>query len=714
MLLVAALLALCVGAPPAQADGDDLTVRGEATAGARLYFLENPFDDDDLTGYFDQYRYIETKNDDPAWFADVFHLDLGWYRDDGTSLLRFERTSPNWDNEHDLLQADWRGLDFDFDYRRYRSSSLRVYPDDTTGPYPTADDALAVRFNPDTSPDNPLGLDKTLWKQRTGFESELALRPDGFGIESKGFDELHVDTRYQERNGKRQDRYLLDESELGQNGSYQRSRFRAQRTHLDQEVHGVGGGLVLTPGGLFTAALDVDFETFREEAPEKTVGGLEGTDPELGTGFSPETAAHGIFNVPNTDRLGGSLLLSRRIGGATLQAGASISTLRQSGGESSLQSLLNLDDTGTTTWSAHGAFDVPLWDSLGANGFVKFVSRRNDFNQDDLGRIDSTEGQVDAFMRRRRETTARLEATWQATPGLQMAAGWTLDMVKRTLFTGDAPAILPSFSLQNDDSETHVFYLRSNARLRRYVRLQGEVGAEYAPDVAYPRDLKRAYFVDGRVWGTLPGTLPVSLSAHGRVRQGKNDAYKISGETQTRTKSFERLEWSYDITLDAQPHERVALFAAWSESYDQQKFPFLRSTIPRYFGPDGLEFYRDSNLDYDSRMRNLTLGSRLKITSWIDGSVSTSLLWVNADFDSDGDGRTGDRIDDVKEIDSLVASVDTGIGFDLSDGFRLDLGYRFDDYVDERDHDPLQLDETVHTATLSVTWRFGGGPDGGS
>jgi hypothetical protein len=706
---VLSLLAVVAASPAAADDGEDgsLTLRGEATAGVRLYSLESPFDDDDLTGYFDQYRTIETKNDDPAWFADLFHTDLGWYRDDGTSFLRFERTSPGWDNDHALLEVDWRGLDFDFDYRRYQRNELRVYPDDTTGRYPTTDDALAVKFNPDTAPDNPLGRDRTLWVRRTGFESQLALRPEDFGAADKGFDEVRVHTRYQYRDGRHQDRYLLDDGELGQNGSSQSARFRAQRRRLDQEVHGVGGGIVITPEKLFTATIDADFESFRENAPDRTVGGLIGTDPALGTGFDADTRARGLFAVPNTDRVTGSVRIGRRIGGLSVNASAFVTHIRQEGGKSRLQQQLDVSATEATTWSAHGAFDAPISDSIGLNGFVKVVWRQNGFDRNDIEKIAPAGGQLDPFVRRRRETTTRIEAVWRPRPGFLVAAGIRSLWLKRKILVGEPPATGLEFDLQDDETETHNYYLRTNARFRRYIRLEGEIGSERSPHISYARDLQRALYIDGRIWATLPGPIPASFSAHGRARNGRNDDFKIQSESGWRTKKFERLEWGYDLTLDAQPHERVSVFASWAVTRDVQSFPHLRSTIPRYLGPTGLSFYRDSDLQFDSRVRHLSIGTRAQITPWMDARASTSLLWFDAQYDSDLDGRTGRRINRATEIDSMVTSLDTGVGFELPAGFRIDLGYRLDDFDDHQDLAPLQLDETVHTGTFSVTWRFG-------
>ena len=62
----------------AQADEDSrLEARGEATLGGSLHFIDGPYDNDFLGGFWDQYRHTRKKNDDPAYFIDLLHFDLG-------------------------------------------------------------------------------------------------------------------------------------------------------------------------------------------------------------------------------------------------------------------------------------------------------------------------------------------------------------------------------------------------------------------------------------------------------------------------------------------------------------------------------------------------------------------------------------------------------------------------------------------------------------
>ncbi len=38
---------------------ENYELRSEVTVGTRLYVVESPYDNDNVTGFFDQYRYIE-------------------------------------------------------------------------------------------------------------------------------------------------------------------------------------------------------------------------------------------------------------------------------------------------------------------------------------------------------------------------------------------------------------------------------------------------------------------------------------------------------------------------------------------------------------------------------------------------------------------------------------------------------------------------------
>ena len=57
-------------APGAWAEDDpEATVfRGSATLGADFYVIESPFDNDNITGFFDQYRYIDDKSAEVPFF----------------------------------------------------------------------------------------------------------------------------------------------------------------------------------------------------------------------------------------------------------------------------------------------------------------------------------------------------------------------------------------------------------------------------------------------------------------------------------------------------------------------------------------------------------------------------------------------------------------------------------------------------------------------
>ena len=78
-----------------------------------------------------------------------------------------------------------------------------------------------------------------------------------------------------------------------------------------------------------------------------------------------------------------------------------------------------------------------------------------------------------------------------------------------------------------------------------------------------------------------------------------------------------------------------------------------------------------------------------------------NLSWVEADVD--GDNPTGSALDRANEIKSRILSTGGGIGFLPLDGLRFDLGYRFDEYLDRRERQPIGQDDRRHSIHFGVT-----------
>ncbi len=701
-IVCAALLAGSAGA-------QDLELRGDATLGARFYDLESPFDDD-VTSFFDQYRYVSDKDSPLPYFVDLVHLDVGLARDDDTTLVRLERFSP-WDwNDRAELDVDWRGLELDLDYHRYRSEELRFFPVGTG--------ALVPVFGTLYTPDPPFAEifenDQRLETRRTGVGGALGLRLGDFGLENPLATELDLFSRFERRQGHQQDSFLLDAAR--EPVTQQTARFRGFRREIDQRVTTLGGGAVLLPWELFTGAIDVSFESFREEAPVVTLGRLADLDPRI-VPATPEQAARAFQFVPDTDRWSGSFQLSRRfegLGGATVHGGGFLTHLEQAGRRAPLQDQLGLGDDSITTWSTHGAFDLPLGESFAVGGFAKWLRRENGVDEDSFDALAPPEGQVDPVLDSRSELGAGIEATARPVAGTLAGLGYRLRWVDRDLdFAASPGAIRPAFNLQGEESEEHTTYLRAHARLLRSLQLSGEAGYAWAPQVGFPRDLESSVYARARGSYAWRKPLPTTLSVQARFLDGQNDDVDLQGADPAfdEDKEFERTEWSWGTTLATVPAESLALFASFHHGRDEQDFAHVRSNLARYLGPTGLEFFLDSEPEYTAEVRTLVVGGTQALGERVDLSLASILTWVSARFD--GSGATPSALEEVDEIESRILSLEGRVGWRVGRGVSLGLGYRFDAYRDDEEHEPprtqlgvsrrFSYDTDVHTVTFDVT-----------
>jgi len=703
-LACAALLA----AAPARAQ--ELQWRGDATLGASFYDLESPFDDD-VTGFFDQYRYVRDKDSPLPYFVDLFHLDVGLARDDGTHLVRLERWSPwNW-NDRAELRVDWRGLGLDVDSWRYRSEELRFFPSGTgaTLPSPPAPPGtpfpvFGAVYNPDVPFAAIFQNDQRLAERRAGVAGALSLRLPDFDLQNPLATELDLFSRFEHRQGDEQDSFLLDSGR--EPTTSQLARFRGFRREIDQYVTTVGAGAVWLPWRLFTGDVELAFESFREEAPVVTVGSLAALDPRV-VPITPDQAARAFHFVPDTDRWTGSLQLSRRLeslGGATLHGGGFLTHLAQAGRRAPLQDRLDLGRDSVTTWSTHGAFDLPLGERFALGGFAKWLRRENGVDEGSFAALAPPEGQVDPVLDQRSELGAGLEATARPVAGSLAGLGYRLRWVERELDFAPSPgAIRPAVNLLGGHSEEHTTYLRGSTRLLRSLQLTGEAGYAWAPQVGFPRDLERSVYARARGSYLWRKPLPTTLAVQARFLDGENDGFELEAVDPafSEDKDFERTEWSWGTTLSTVPAESLTLFASFHQARDEQEFAHVRSDLPRYLGPPGLELFLDSRPEYTSQVSTLVLGGTQALGRRVDLSLASILTWVSARFD--GSGVTPDVLEEVDELASRILSLEGRAGWRVRRGVSLGLGYRFDAYRDDEEHEPLSYDADVHTVTVDVT-----------
>jgi hypothetical protein len=696
-------------ASPAWADDENededrasapIEARGEFTLGTRFYVIESPYDNDFLGGFWDQYSQTRKKNNNPPFYFNLLHTDVGLFREDETWLVRFESFSPTAANDRVEIDGDYEGLRFDIDFRNYRSEELRYFPEGTfqdqnlPGPFP-----FGTQYSPDAREAEIRNQNRRLWIQRTGIDGELRFRPEGFGFDLPVLAEVSLRSGFEERKGWRQDSFLLANNTVEPAPLNQ--RFRGHRRRVRQEVSGIGGGVVLAPGGDWVTDFDFHFENFREKAKTVTFSRIASSS---GGAIPPPTspAAERAFNfVPNTDRISGSMRVAGRVGPASVQAGAFVTHLRQTD-KAPLQRLLGLDKQDFTTWSAHGGFDLPLGDEADLAAVVKFSERRNGLDENDF----QTGFQLGPVLRRRSELEANVELSHRPAPGATIATGYRYDRVDRNIRYVSPPLIVPELSLIENDNEKHSIYLRGRARLMRRMQLSGEVGWEYAPQRAFPRDLTHVVYLDAKGSYTLPEPVPLTLSVYGGVRDGHGNGLVLTGESTQARKDLDRLRWNYGATATAMPRAGTSLSVTFIQSRDQQDLPYQRTDFPRNFGTSFVNFLPDPDrVHYKSDVKSLSVGGTHALTDSVDARAFTNVNWVRAWFSDSS--NTSTQLENVNELSSNIWSIGGGLGWDAMAGLRLDCGYRFDQYLDRRDDEPIRQDDERHTVTLAVTIDIG-------
>jgi hypothetical protein len=696
--LAAALLALALApAPRAAAEP-----RASATPGARVHLPDGDFDDAGTTSWFDRWEHLSHKDDALPWFVDLLHLDAGWWRADETPLARLERWSPASQQEQTLADLAWLGLDLEGEFHRWRTDELRLEPRGTGQTGEPVVPRLGSFFVDETGPND------RFFVRRTGGGGTLRLRPDGFEHALGPLRQLSLGGRHERRSGFEQERFLLDDDEIG--AGPEDRRFRGRTRELDHDVTSAGVGLVLEPAGLATAALDVRYERFRDGAPVSTVGELAAGDPTVQP--APGAARRAIGFVPDGDRWTGTLRVARRIGAATVQGGAWASRLSQTAASTPAQRAAGLDDNHVTTLSAHLAGDVPLGERLALGAFGKVAQRDNALERGTPLFAADNRTQVDPFLHGLRTWEGGAELGAALAPGARAAAGWRVRSVDRDLEYADPVdaggfpqrVLRDEFAVVDDETRTHTFYVRSHARLLRRLRVAGELGFAWTPELGSPRDLEHAHYGRLRASHSFRAPLPVTATLFGGWLDGAGDGLRLDSVEPGRSqrKDFERTLWHWGGTLSVVPQEATALFGSFVHQREEQRFPFVRSNVPRFNGPPFLRFYLDSQQGWRSDAKVAALGATRAFGPRLDASLTGSLTWLAADFQ--GGGASGRVLEAVNAIDVTIAAIDVGLGVDVTRGLRLGLGWRSESYHDGSRLDEPDLNGWQHAATLSATF----------
>jgi len=98
------------------------------------------------------------------------------------------------------------------------------------------------------------------------------------------------------------------------------------------------------------------------------------------------------------------------------------------------------------------------------------------------------------------------------------------------------------------------------------------------------------------------------------------------------------------------------------------------------------------------------VGGNFPIVRNLYGEVSSSVMWVRAYF-SDSSLTSG-VLEGSSEIRDRIVSIEGRIRYEVNPSFRVQLGYRFDDFHDGSDLELLGLDTQQHIYTISFTYQI--------
>jgi hypothetical protein len=601
---------------------EEYEVEWSASIEAMVKHFEDPVDDDDVTGFFDRYEFTSGKSAGTPVQLALSDLDLDVLGAEETPLLQFRFLSPTSNlsltgsNDEPFLnqRADLflrpEGFALDLDYRRMRTDELRLFPNPNPGgPSP------ASMFYDDTQADD------RFFTRRTGVGGELRLRlQDLFeALEPLGrqLPELAVRGGYEKRDGQRQFRYLNDAFE-----------WRGTTTELDQRVSDLGWGLVLTPGSLFTLALDADRQHFRENAAPT----FDVTDTEAPVNF-----------IPDTDRVTGKARIQRRFGErAVIHGGFQGASLKQTGDRTTRQLTDGLTDNAIWYYSANAGADLNIAHQVSANAIFKYDLRDNRIQRDTalFNPNDGRPSQVDPFLDTLEEIEVGAEIVYRPRPTRLVALGYRGRWVDRDLDFANPTeeVILPTNTVIAANSESHSVYLRGRVRPVSGLNLSAEAGYRNAPETGYIRELSEAAYFKFRGAYSAPLARPLTLSLFGRGEFGENDDFQQLSEGSTSTdpdRDFERNNYAYGLTVTHVPHRLLTLFASFFRHRDAQDFDLVRSNLVRYEETDRtVNFRKDNPLDYRSDLTNVLFGGSVQITDRTDLSASYSYTHSNSRFDA--------------------------------------------------------------------------------
>jgi hypothetical protein len=688
-----------------KAEDEDYEMTWSASIEAAFHKIASHEANDDVTGFFDQYQFTPNKDDAGGLEIGLTAAKFDLLGGEETPIVRFRLASPTSNlglgqsdadhpflNQRAVLVAKHRGFFLDLQYRRMRTEKLRQFPNPA---------GSALTFTDLTDPG------QRFYKERTGFDGTLRFRPQetfaGLPRALSALDgELELRGGYEVRKGKRQDSFLLSPT----------NDWLSLQQSEDQEVGTIGGGFQVVPGGLFTLALDVDYQRFRED--ESTL-----TDAALGAPFPSSTQT--INFVPDTDRTTGTLRIRRRFGQrADVRGAVQVSYLEQVSGETPEQRSVGFGDNYVLSTSVDLATDIQILGGFSTNAFFKYDERDNHIDRDSALFNPGGGSQVDEFLDHWRRILAGAEIVYAFQGRNRVSLGAKAEWVDRDLDFVPVPLgqrILPANALVSDETEMVTVYGRTRLRPFQAFEFRGEIGYRDAPKTGYVVDLDDYVYGSANASYTLPVARPVVLSAFARGSTGENrDFNSVDGLGPVPAgarvdRHFERREIHWGVSVTASPWKNLTVFSSFFQSREDEDYDLIRSDLPRYFQDViALTFMADAPVHYRSDDIGVLTGANVRIDERTDAGVTYAFTRVKSRYGTGGPTPINVKmINATSKIEADIHRVGATLDHRLREGLSVTGGYRLDIYNDRSPVNgagivqPFDLGTYQHTVTLGIT-----------
>ena len=656
-------------------------------------------DDDNATGFFDQYSYLDDKDDGTPIFLDLSETDLRFIGEDNAYRFRVQRRSPNSVNDQtsiyfdlpDVVRADSR-------FWNYRRENLREFPQDSGAPLSSA---FASQFNDDTSPR------RRFFNRRTGGDIQFTFKAPLFSSsEEPGIiRSLTLGNRYEQRKERRQFRFVLGGSDRTSGAMFDFTRQRAIEQDIDHKILNPHGKLVFALAGT-TGVLSFDYDRFtnrQRQITNSTIDSLAVASGQVGAiAVDGNTGLRTVNYLPDSDRYRGSLRLARRFGSrAGLRFDGQWSMLTQES-FSGLEELVGFGTNRVRFFGGGLSGDLRLSKSLVLTGFAKLRVRDNDSKPEILV-SEPTDERID----RRSEIATGLELTQRIGTGA-VSLGWERKAVDRNLLfpLESEEQILAPNQLLRTDTELNTLYAKGRSRIGRRVNLDWRAHLTLGSDTALQTEPEKEYGIRvGARWSSA--TRPLVLSAFGNLRRWQNKDFNFFGETAgERDNDIQNQMLLVGANAFYTPSEMLSLYMTSTLQRQQAQTDFSRSTNRRFLEPTDtiVDFFLDDVLSYHGTVATVALGGSSTLTENL--VLTGSYTFTRSNVDTTG---TQNLVDRFTEVQSNIHRLNLGLRFQWSERVRLAARYEYDDYANQRPNRPDSgsiRSEHQQILGVSITYEF--------